>query len=212
MSSPPIATPSPPALPGLGAASRAAAALTLPRVYGDLAQPELPAELVYPARTLLIIGGPPGAGKSHLSRRLLGDYPLFDPDSPLRDGITDGFQASIKITVRRLKAALRKGEGPVIANATMLSDLGPFMARIGERNGYQSHCLFCEAAIKQCLRDVEPKPGLDDDSITAYVATWLGAERCLESDPASWLSERQLRSICVVDRGGASALERISFG
>ncbi|MGI5267790.1 AAA family ATPase [Nonomuraea sp. CA-218870] len=184
--------------------------------------------LCYPARSLVIITGLPGAGKSTLLGRL---YPLTGAETaPVRmDGATvvDSMQsrlrwaaplarvpkpirtATVFVThVRRVRAALRRGESVVAHNR----GCGPLVlrgfARLARRAGASFHLVILDVPADAAMAGQRARgrvvPRRTFDRHRRHCAALLA--RVLSGDPAPAASAR------VLDREAAGRLPGIRFG
>lgn len=174
-----------------------------------------PSELVYPARTLLVLAGIPGAGKSHLARRLLTHVPVLEADAY----ITKHADLSLGQAVGEMtaEAERRVATDPVLVlDATGVNAGYRYrMLRMAGRAGLAPHLLAVDATEDECTAgQIERGRMIPDQSMRSYLAMWdvlklkIAIGDLSGGDPE--FSEG-FDSATVLDRAAANALQAIRF-
>ncbi|WP_217924862.1 AAA family ATPase [Miltoncostaea oceani] len=177
------------------------------------------------AGALLIIGGPPGVGKTHLAERLdLGGARVLCPDR-LRDELVgpdvqevDGALLMGEL-LDQLDVAMEEGRATVLtAPALKLTMLRAYV-RAAISNGRAAHVIYLDGDRQLCdegqSRRARQIPG---EILDGYIADWEGLRQdLLDPDGPSRgvgaeLMRQGYRSISVMDRPYADTLEGLRFG
>jgi predicted kinase len=167
-------------------------------------------ELRYPGRSLLVIGGPPGAGKSTLAERAVRGAAVLDPDA-VRAELGGDWPAALAATRERYRARLAAGEGAVLVATALRHGHRRGYARDAAEAGAPWHLLFVDASADECraARAAQGEPRIGDGLFEHLLREWAALRRTLAAgDP---LAEAPA-SVTVLTRPEAAAVERIVLG
>jgi predicted kinase len=167
-------------------------------------------ELRYPARALLVIGGPPGAGKTTLAERAVRGAALFDPDA-VRAELGGDWPAALAATRERFRARLAAGEGAVLVATALRHGHRLGYARDATRAGVPCHLLFVDASADECraARAAQGDARISDGLFEHLLREWAALRRALAAGEP--LPE-ELASVTLLARPEAAAVERIVLG
>jgi Protein of unknown function (DUF4031)/AAA domain len=168
-----------------------------------------PAVLRYPAGSLVVIGGPPGAGKSTLAARVVdaARVPVLDPYAThaALDAERDDALAAWRA---ELRAALAAGTGAVAVTTALRHGHGLGVTEAAAA-GVPAHLLLLDADADACRagRAAQGEARISDGLFEHLLREWSALLRRLPDadDPAPFAS------ITVVDRAAADRLRRLSL-
>jgi predicted kinase len=147
-----------------------------------------PSVLRYPAGALVVIGGPPGAGKSTLAARAVDGAPVLEEEGDAQpDRRSD------------LRAALAAGGGAVAVTTALRSDQRRELAGAAAAAGVAAHLLLLDADADAC-RDVR-----SGDRVEQLLREWEAFRRTLASTSAP----APFESIAILDRDAANRVRRL---
>lgn len=174
---------------------------------------DLPAELRYPQRTMLVVGGIPGAGKTWLCSQLpktvnVVDIDDFWDDQPgarrhMCNFDEDGFLAAID-------AGFASGQPVAIQLTAMQPQVRADLCRRAEKAGYQPHLLIIDVDVATAVASQRGRERqVPTESIIIYADMWERFKKTLEREAA--LRHERYASIAVLDREAATVV-RIDLG
>jgi Protein of unknown function (DUF4031)/AAA domain len=169
------------------------------------------AVLRYPPGALVVIAGPPGAGKSTLAARAVDGarVPVLDPDAIRADGEL-GWDAALARWRDNLRAALEAGGGAVAVTTALREGHRLGLTKAAQAAGVPAHVLVLDADEDACragrAAQGEP-PRIGDGLFEHLLREWGAWRRRLEAaaDPAPF------DSALVLDRGAADRVRRITL-
>jgi predicted kinase len=169
-----------------------------------------PAMLRYPAGALVVIGGPPGAGKSTLAARVVESVPVLDPDDALAAlGPGGRWDEALATWRAQLRSSLSAGGGAVAVTTALRDGHRRGLARAASGAGAAAHLLMLDADASLCRagRAAQGEPRIADGLFEHLLREWQAFRRALvaASDPAPFAS------ITVLDREAADRLRRIDL-
>ena len=151
-----------------------------------------PAVLRYPAGALVVLGGPPGAGKSTLASRAVDGarVPVLDSDAVSAD----------------LGEALAAGGGAVAVTTALRHGHRLELAKTAAAAGVPAHLLLLDADADAC-RAAQGDAPIADGPFEHLLHEWAAYRRTLRSaaDPAPFAS------VTVLDRPAADRLRRVAI-
>ena len=169
-----------------------------------------PAVLRYPAGALLVIGGPPGAGKSTLAARAVERVPVLDPDGT-RAALGPGAEWPDALAAwhAELRAALATGSGAVAVTTALRRGHRLGLARAASGAGAPAHLLMLDADASLCRagRAAQGDARIPDGLFEHLLREWDAYRRELSTatDPAPFAS------VTIADREAANRLRRIAL-
>jgi predicted kinase len=167
-----------------------------------------PAALRYPAGSLVVIGGPPGAGKSTLAARVVDParVPVLDPDAT-RPALDADWEDALAAWRAELRAALSTGSGAVAVTTALRHGHRLGLARAAAAAGVPAHLLLLDADAATCRagRAAQGDARISDGLFEHLLREWASLRSRLSDDPAPFAS------ITVIDRGAAIHLRRVSL-
>jgi predicted kinase len=166
--------------------------------------------LRYPARSLLVIGGPPGAGKSTLAARAVRGAPVFDPDA-VRAELASDWPAALAATRERYRASLTAGEGAVLVATALRHGHRLGYVRDAARSGAGCHLLLLDATAEECRagRAAQGEARISEGLFEHLLGEWAALRRTLAAGEP--LPE-DLASVRMLTRRDAAALDSIVVG
>jgi predicted kinase len=169
-----------------------------------------PAVLRYPPGALVVVGGPPGAGKSTLAARAVDRrrVPVLDPDDVLaREG---GEWGDVLRRWRgEVAAALAAGSGAVAVTTALRDGHRRALAGAAAAAGVAAHLVLLDATPEECRagraaqRDVRIPDGLFEH----LLREWAALRRGLGND----VSAGDFDSVVVADRAAVDRLRRLAL-
>jgi predicted kinase len=167
-----------------------------------------PAVLRYPAGSLVVIGGPPGAGKSTLATRVVDParVPVLDPDAT-RAALDAEWEEAPAAWRDELRAALSAGSGAVAVTTALRQGHRLGLTKAAAAAGVPAHLLLVDADAETCRssRAAQTDARISDGLFEHLLREWAALRRSLaESDDAA-----PFASITIVDRAAAGRLRGI---
>jgi predicted kinase len=166
-----------------------------------------PAVLRYPAGVLVAIGGPPGAGKSTLAARVVGDrVPVLDPDA-VRERDGGAWADALRAWRAALEGALASGSGAIAVTTALRDGHRLAMTRAAAAAGVPAHLVLVDATEEECRagRAAQGAPRIGDGLFEHLLREWAALRRALEQGPVP----SGFESVVVVDRAAADRLRRL---
>jgi predicted kinase len=166
-----------------------------------------PAVLRYPPGSLVVIGGPPGAGKSTLAARVVDRVPVLDPDE-LRTP-----EASWEETLAAWRLALREtlasGAGAVAVTTALRHGHRLGLTKAAAAADVPAHLLLLDADAPTCRagRAAQGEQRISDGLFEHLLREWEAYRRTLTATP----DPAPFASIAVADREAADRLRRVAL-
>lgn len=182
-----------------------------------------PAELSYPAGSMLLIGGPVGVGKSTLIARLAPSAAVLSMDEIRGDlqeqiGISrTAFDRSCLneasyLYTERLLDHLAAGESVVCDQAACALNQQVYLASLAAKHGRQGHVLMLDGSAEMCLAgQARRRAPIPAEKVHSYVTWWQELSDRIANAPAEFLSETGWRTVTVMDRPAADQLQSLRF-
>jgi predicted kinase len=169
-----------------------------------------PAVLRYPPGSLVVIGGPPGAGKSTLAARVVDRerVPVLDPDET-RAALDAEWDDALAAWRGDLRAALAAGAGAVAVTTALRHGHRLGLAKAAAAEGVPAHLVLLDADAADCRagRAAQGEQRISDGLFEHLLREWSAFRRTLgatgHADPFT--------SATVLDRMAANHLRRIAF-
>jgi predicted kinase len=167
-----------------------------------------PAVLRYPAGSLVVIGGPPGAGKSTLAARVVDRVPVLDPDA-IRAARGVSWEEALAAWRADVRAALSARTGAVAVTTALRHGHRLGMTKAAAAAGVPAHLILLDADPDACriARAARGDARIPDGLFEHLLREWAAYRRTLSGadDPAPFAS------ITVVDRAAADRLRRLAI-
>ncbi len=163
-----------------------------------------PAVLRYPPGSLVVIAGPPGAGKSTLAARVVDGQrvPVIDPDD-MRAALGAGWDEALATWHADLASALAAGSGAVAVTTALRQTKAAAAA------GVPAHLMLLDADPETCRagRAAQGDARVSDELFEHLLREWAAFRRTLgaasDADPFA--------SATILDRPAADRLRRIAL-
>ena len=167
-----------------------------------------PAVLRYPAGALVVIGGPPGAGKSTLAARVVDRAPVLDPDDT-RAALGAPWDVALAAWRSDLRAALADGRGAVAVTTALRHGHRLGLAEAAATTGVASHLLLLDAdpALCRAGRAAQAEQRIPDGLFEHLLREWVAFRAKLEATP----DPAPFESVTILDRDAADRLRRIQI-
>lgn len=180
-----------------------------------------PGKLRFPARSMVMVAGVPGAGKSALLRgadlrgtRLL-EADVYRGAVQERRGLDrDAFVADCVADARTLffadlNAALAAGQDVVVDAALVRSRARAELCALAQETGHSAHVVFVDATWEQCLTGVRSRARtVEREQLAAYWRTWSALRGRMAE--GGW-PEPELASVTVIDRAACPSVRALRF-
>jgi predicted kinase len=167
-----------------------------------------PAVLRYPAGSLLVIGGPPGAGKSTLAARVIAGVPVLDPDET-RAALDAGWEDALAAWRADLRAALSAGTGAVAVTTALRHGHRLGMTKAAAAAGVPAHLLLLDADPDTCRagRAAQGDARVSDGLFEHLLREWAAYRRTLSTTADA----APFDSITIADRPAADRVRRVTI-
>jgi predicted kinase len=169
-----------------------------------------PAVLRYPPGSLVVIGGPPGAGKSTLAARVVDRtrVPLLDPDET-RNARGLDWEEALAAWRDDLVAALAAGAGAVAVTTALRHGYRLGLTKAAATAGVPAHLVMLDADAERCRagRAAQGSERISDGLFEHLLREWDAFRRALSGgrDPDPFAS------VTVLDRMAAHRLRRVDL-
>jgi predicted kinase len=168
-----------------------------------------PAVLRYPAGSLVVIGGPPGAGKSTLAGRVVDRVrvPVLDPDET-RDALSVSWEEALAAWRAELREALAAGTGAVAVTTALRHGHRMGMTKAADAAGVAAHLVLLDASPEACRAGRAAQDGerIPDGLFEHLLQEWAAFRGALLSDGAD---PAPFASVTIMDRDAAERLRRV---
>ncbi|HTE60241.1 MAG TPA: AAA family ATPase, partial [Solirubrobacteraceae bacterium] len=167
-----------------------------------------PAVLRYPRGALVVIGGPPGAGKSTLAARVVDGarVPVLDPDDTCA-ALGAEWETALAAWRADLAAALAAGSGAMAVTTALRH--GHRLANAAAAAAVQAHLVLLDADADLCRagRAAQGNDRISDSLYEHLLREWEALRRALADGAAA----DPFDSVTILDREAADRLRRIGF-
>jgi len=167
-----------------------------------------PAVLRFAPGSLVVIGGPPGAGKSTLAARVVdrARVPVLDPDDT-RDARGLDWQEALAVWRADLGAALVSGSGAVAVTTALRHGHRLGLAKAADAAGVPAHLVLLDAGAEACRagRASHGAPRISDGLFEHLLREWEAFRRTL----AAASDAEPFASATILDRAAADRLRRV---
>jgi predicted kinase len=169
-----------------------------------------PAVLRYPPGALVVIGGPPGAGKSTLAARVVDGarVPVLDPDDT-RAALGVEWDEALAAWRAELAAALSAGSGAVAVTTALRHGHRLGLTKAAASAGVPAHLVLLDADPDLCRagRAAQGNDRISDGLFEHLLLEWEAFRRALSDGAAA----DPFDSVTIVDRDAADRLRRIGL-
>ena len=169
-----------------------------------------PAVLRFPAGALVVLGGPPGAGKSTLAARVVdaARVPVLDPDA-VRASLGGTWEEALAAWRAELGDALAAGGGAIAVTTALRHGHRLGMAKAAAAAGVPAHLVLLDADAEACRagRASQGEAKIADGLFEHLLGEWAAYRRALDAarDPAPFAS------VTILDRGAADRVRRLAI-
>jgi predicted kinase len=164
-----------------------------------------PAVLRYPRGALVVIGGPPGAGKSTLAARVVDGarVPVLDPDDT-RAALGVEWDEALAAWRADLAAALSAGSGAVAVTTALRHGHRLGLTKAAASAGVPAHLVLLDADPDLCRagRAAQGNDRISDGLFEHLLREWDAFRRALATAAAA----DPFASVTILDRAGADRL------
>ncbi len=169
-----------------------------------------PAVLRYPPGALVVVGGPPGAGKSTLAARAVDRrrVPVLDPDDVrARDGGEWG--DALRRWRGEVEGALGAGAGVVAVTTALREGHRLALTAAAAAAGVPAHLVLVDATADECRagRAAQGEARIPDGLFEHLLREWSALRRALENGS----SAGDFRSVVIADRAAVDRLRRLAL-
>jgi predicted kinase len=166
-----------------------------------------PAVLRFPPGSLVVIGGPPGAGKSTLAARVVdhGRVPVLDPDDT-RDALALSWEDALAAWRVDVRAALAAGGGAVAVTTALRQGHRLDLTKAAAEAGVPAHLVLLDADADDCRagRAAQGAERISDGLFEHLLREWEAFRRTLNA----WSGAEPFDSVTVLDRAAADRVRR----
>jgi len=171
---------------------------------------EGPAVLRYPPGSLVVIGGPPGAGKSTLAARVVDGarVPVLDPDET-RDALRVAWEDALAAWRAELVSALAAGAGAVAVTTALRHGHRLGLTKAAAAAGVPAHMVLLDADADLCRagRAAQGAERISDGLFEHLLREWEAFRRAFANHPAA----DPFASVTILDRLAADRLRRVAI-
>ena len=168
-----------------------------------------PAVLRYPPGALVVVGGPPGAGKSTLAARAVDArrVPVLDPDAVrARDG--GGWDDALRRWRGEVEAAVAAGSGAVAVTTALREGHRLALTGAATAAGVPAHLVLVDATEEECRagRAAQGAERIADGLFEHLLREWRALRGALENGGFAG----DFASVVVADRAAVDRLRRLA--
>jgi predicted kinase len=167
-----------------------------------------PAVLRYPAGALVVIGGPPGAGKSTLAGRVVdrARVPVLDPDD-IRAARGLAWEEALAAWRAALAAAIAEGGGAVAVTTALRHGHRLGMTKAAAAAGVPAHLVLLDADADACraARAAQGAARISDGLFEHLLREWEAFRRALRDGAGP----HPFASVTILSREAANRVRRI---